>query len=93
MHYVLLVETDGEPGHNIKFQRNSLSLFAAFLIGGMDKLVAIRGCSGHSYLNRVEKCMAILNLGLANIALCFDLEAPDWIIELINGNKSMKQVR
>ena len=93
MPFVVLLETDGGPDHNIKFLRNVLSLFAVFLVGNMDKLVAVRGCPGHSYLNTVERCMSILNLGLANLALSLDPEAPDWVFDLIEGNNSMKKIR
>ena len=65
--YLVLIECDGGPDHNLTFLSNQLALFGLFLIGNMDKLVAVCGCPGHSYLNIVERSMAILNLGLANL--------------------------
>lgn len=93
MPYVALLETDGGPDHNLKFLHNILSLLALFKLGKMDKLVAVRGCPGLSYLNTVERCMAILNLGLANLALVIDPTAPDWLFDVLEGCGSMKEVR
>ncbi len=59
----------------------------------MDKLVGFRGCPGQSYLNTVERCMAILNLGLANLDLCLDPDASEYLFDLLDGNISMKKVR
>ena len=59
----------------------------------MDKLVAVRGCPGHSYLNTVERCMSILNLGLTNLGMRVDFDSPDWLFDLLEGNGSMKKLR
>ena len=93
MPYVVLLETDGGPDHNLKFLRNCISLLATFLVGNMDKLVAVRGCPGHSYLNTVERCMSILNLGLTNLGVRVDFDSPDWLFDLLEGNGSMKKLR
>lgn len=93
MPYVALLETDGGPDHNLKFLHNILSLLALFKLGNMDKLVAVRGCPGLSYLNTVERCMAILNLGLANLALVIDPTSPEWLFDVLEGCGSMKEVR
>ena len=93
MPYVALLETDGGPDHNLKFLHNILSLLALFKLGKMDKLVAVRGCPGLSYLNTVERCMAILNLGLANLALMIDPTAPEWLFNVLEGCGSMKEVQ
>jgi len=93
MLYVVLLEIDGGPDHNIKLLRNCISLLAAFLVGNMDKLVAVRGCPGHSYSNTVERCMSILNLGLTNLGMRVDFDSPDWLFDLLEGNGSMKKLR
>ena len=92
MPYMVFLETSGGPDHNIKHWRNVLSLFTIFLVGNInkDKLCAAYGCPGHSYLNTVERCMSILNLGLTNLSLTMDPEAPEWFHDFLNGNNSMK---
>ena len=93
MPYVVLLETDGGPDHNLRFLRNCILLLAAFLVGNMDKLVAVRRCLRHSYLNTVERCMSILNLGLTNLGMRVDFDLPDWLFDLLEGNGSMKKLR
>ena len=68
-------------------------MFSAFLIGSIDKLVVIRRYLDHSYLNTVEKCMTILNLGLANLTMCIDPKAPDYLFDLLWDDNLMKQVK
>ena len=53
--YWVLMECDGGPDHNLTFLSNQLSLLGLFLVGGMDKLTATRGCPGLSYLNTAER--------------------------------------
>ena len=93
MPYVALLGTDGGPDHNLKFLHNILSLLALFKLGKMDKLVAVCGCPGLSYLNTVERCMAILNLGLANLALVINPTAPDWLFDVLKRCGSMREVQ
>lgn len=93
MPYKVLIKADGGPDHNIKHVRTMLSLLALFILGKMDRLTAIRVCPGHSYLNTVECCMAILNLGLSNLALSLDPNMPLWIRSILCSCNSMKQVR
>ena len=93
MPYVTLLETDGGPDHNLKFLHNILSLLSLFILSGVDKQIAVRGCPGLSYLNTVEKSMSVLNLGLANLALMIDPTAPSWLFDLLEGCGSMKDVR
>jgi hypothetical protein len=41
MPYIVLVEADGGPAHNITFLRNILALVGGFMLGNMDHLVTI----------------------------------------------------
>ena len=92
MPYSLLLETDGGPDHNTTFVQNQLALFALFLLSGVDKFSAIRGCPGLSFLNTVERTMSVLNLGLANLAL--KIEGDQWLMDnVLAGTASMKGVR
>ena len=90
MPYVVFLETDGGPDHNIKHWRNVVSLFAIFLVGNMDKFCVGCGCPRHFYLNIVERCMSILNLGPTNLSLTMDPEAPEWFHDFLDGKNSMK---
>ena len=49
--YLVLLECDGGPDHNLTFLINQISLVGVFLLGGMDKLNALRGCAGRIYSN------------------------------------------
>ena len=44
--YLVLIECDGGPDHNLTFLINQIALVGVFLLGEMDKLVATRGCPG-----------------------------------------------
>ena len=66
---ILVVRTDGGSDHSPKLMQVQLALLSLYLATGMDMLVAVRTAPGHSFLNDVEKKMALLNLGVANIAL------------------------
>ena len=37
--------------------------------------------------------MSLLNVGLSNLALKIDEDAPDWIIDLLHGVSKMKAVQ
>ena len=89
---VLLLQTDGGPDHNLKFLRTKLALIALFNALGVDHLVALRGAPHGSYLNVVERCMSLLNLGLQNLALK-RREMPDWAEEAVANAGSMNDVR
>ena len=89
---VLLLQTDGGPDHNLKFLRTKLALIALFNALGVDHLVALRGAPHGSYLNVVERCMSLLNLGLQNLALK-RREMPDWAEEAVANAGSMNGVR
>ena len=49
--YLVLLECDGGPDHNLTFLINQISLVGVFLLGGMDKLNGLRGCAGRIYSN------------------------------------------
>ena len=44
-------------------------------------------------LNAVERCMSILNIELMNLVLHLDLDASDWLQNLLNGLNPIKSVR
>ena len=72
--YMVLIECDGGPDHNLTFLYNQLALFGLFLIGGMDKLVATRGCPGLSYLNTTKWPMSLLKYWCPSLSLMLDPE-------------------
>lgn len=67
--YGIVLQTDGGPDHNLTFLRTQLALVSFFILSDMDILVAIRGVPNGSWLNKAERCMSILNLGLQDLAL------------------------
>ena len=75
--YLVLIECDGGPDHNLTFLFNQLALFGLFLVGNMDKLNATRGTPGLSYLNTTERPMSNLNRGLSSLALRLNPNRPD----------------
>ena len=70
--YIILVKTNGGPDHNIKHISNFLSMVALFILGGMYRLVAIKGCPVLSFQNIAKQAMYILNLSISNLALKID---------------------
>ena len=91
--YLVLIECDGGPDHNLTFLFNQLALFGLFLVGNMDKLNATRGTPGLSYLNTAERPMSNLNRGLSSLALRLNPDRPDWLLDLLSGVSSMKGIR
>jgi hypothetical protein len=54
--FLLLLQTDGGPDHNLIFVRTQLALVAMFLeLEGIDHLVVLRGCPQGSYINTVDQ--------------------------------------
>ena len=68
-------------------------MVAPFILGVMDLLVAIRGYPGLSLQNTAERSMYLLNLGVSNLALKIDEDAPICIIDLLHGVSTMKVVQ
>ena len=62
--YILLIEYDSIPDHNIKDLYNFLSMVDLFILGGLNRLVAISGCPGLS--------LSLLNIGQSNLVLKID---------------------
>ena len=91
--YILLVKADYGPDHNIKHISNFLQMVALFILGGMGRLVAIRGCPGLFFQNTTERAVSLLNLGLSNLSFKIDEDAPYWIIDLLNGVSKMNVVQ
>jgi hypothetical protein len=68
--FLLLLQTDGGPDHNLKFVQTQLALVAIFLkLKEIDHLVALRGCLQGLYLNTIEQGMSILNLDLQQCSI------------------------
>ncbi len=91
--YLVLIECDGGPDHNLTHLSNQLALFGLFLQGDMDKLCATRGCAGLSYLNTAERPMSLLTLGQSGLATQLDPTKPDFLNELLRNASSMKLIR
>ena len=62
--YILLIEYDSINDHNIKDLSNFLSMVDLFILGGLNRLVAISGCPGLS--------LSLLNIGQTNLVLKID---------------------
>ncbi len=88
----IVLQTDGGPDHNLTFLRTRLALVSLFISGDMDILVAIRGAPNGSWLNKAERCMSILNLGLQDVALIQGV-MPEWAEDHVKSASSMKDVR
>ena len=69
-----------------------MALVALFVVLDVDHLVALRGAPHGSYLNTVERCMSLLNLGLQNLALKRMQMAP-WAEAAVANIQSMASVR
>ena len=91
--YLVLIECDGGPDHNLTFLSNQLALFGLFLVGKMDKLTTTRGCPGLSYLLTAERAMSNLNRGLSSLALRLDPNMPQWLRDILASVNSMKGTR
>ncbi|GMH39475.1 hypothetical protein BSKO_07373 [Bryopsis sp. KO-2023] len=66
---IVVVQSDGGPDRNIKFATVKICWLGFFIRNDIDYLVVTRTCPGHSFRNRVERCMSVLNMGLQNVAL------------------------
>ena len=67
---------DGGGDRNNCNLQNLLAYFGGWLVSGIDKMFIYRGCQVYSYLLTAERAMAILNIALANLALCVNLNSP-----------------
>ena len=65
----LSIFTDGGADHNITFLYTQCALLALFMIGNFDVLNVGRCAPSQSYINLVERCMSLLNIGLYGLAL------------------------
>ena len=84
MPYVLLVEADGGPDHNITFLRSKLAAIALFLLSNVDRLTEVRGCPRHSAYNEGEKAMGILNIAWSCCGFNWPKNLPKWFNDIIN---------
>jgi hypothetical protein len=91
--FLLLLQTDGGPDHNLMFVRTQLALVAMFLeLEEIDHLVVLRGCPQGSYLNTVERGMSILNLGLQHCSIKRG-RMPNWAEKRVQSASTMKEIR
>ena len=66
---ILLLYADGGPDHRITYVSVQVSLIAIFRYVNLDYLVAVRTAPMQSFRNPVERCMALLNLGLQFVGI------------------------
>lgn len=95
---ILVGLTDGGSEHRTTFASVQLALAALFRTGDFDYVVFVRTCPHQSYMNFVERVMAILNIGCSGLAIMRDElvgEAADGksFEKILKGCKSMKEVR
>ena len=92
LEYMVLIECDDGPDHNLTFLANHLSLLGLLLVGNMEKINATCGCPGLSYLKEEEIPTSLPNYGLESLALRMDPDTPEWLHEIFNSVSSMKGV-
>ena len=90
--HILLLQIDGGPDHNLNFLQSKIALIVLFLSLDADHVFALRGALNGSYLNIVERCMSLLNLGLQNLALIQRKMSP-WAEDTVKNFGSMNGVR
>jgi hypothetical protein len=88
---VLLVYTDGGSEHRSTFASVWLATICAYIRGNLDYLVMVRTAPGHSWMNWVERGMAIANIALSGLALARDPMATPALEKLVSGAGSMKE--
>ena len=66
---ILMIFTDGGPDHRLTYESVKVSLIALFKAANLDMLIAGRCAPGQSWVNPVERVMALLNLALQNVSL------------------------
>jgi U3 small nucleolar RNA-associated protein 14 len=67
-------------------------MIALFLVMDFDHLVVLRGAPHGSFLNKVERSMSLLNLGLQHVALVRKQMEP-WAETVLSSASSMAEVR
>ena len=65
--------TDGGGDHNIKYLYVQCVLLALFKIGNFDILNVGRCAPNQSWINQVERCISLLNIGLQGLTLQHDM--------------------
>lgn len=96
---ILVGLTDGGGEHRTTFATVHAGLAGLFRKGDFDYIVFIRTCPGQSYMNFVERVMAILNIGCSGVAIMRDelhgLAAKDGrrLEVVLKGCQSLKDVR
>lgn len=89
---ILFIKTDGGPDRNPTFVAVQLAAMSLAMSLGCKQLVLMRTAAGQSYVNNVERCMSVLNLGLQGIATARELCPPETETILKDVN-SMKERR
>ena len=83
---------DGAADYNMLNGGALLAHLVDYFSSGADLVISFRFCPYQSYLDPVEHCMSLLNLGLQAVALARDMMPPELEREL-KGCSSMKDVR
>ena len=65
--------TDGGGDHNIKYLYVQCVLLALFKIGNFDILNVGQCAPNQSWINQVERCISLLNIGLQGLTLQHDM--------------------
>lgn len=89
---ILFKYSDGGVEHRNVLIKVQLSLIAVFKILNLDLLVAARCAPGQSWVNPVERVMAILNIGLQNVATERDKSSHE-IEAILKRCGSMAEIR
>ena len=87
----LTIFTDGGGDHNIKYLYVQCVLLALFKIGNFDILNVGQCAPNQSWVNRVERCMSLLNIRLQGLALQRD--HAGLFESAISSCKTMKALR
>ena len=93
MPFVILIEADGGPDHNITFLRSKLAAVALFLSSNVDRLTEVRGFPRYSAYNEGEKAMGILNIAWSGCGFNFPDNLPSWFKDVLHNASSMTAVR
>ena len=59
--FVLVLQTDGGPGHSIKFITTKFALLAMFVLLDLDHFLVLRGAPNGSAFNTIERAMSPAN--------------------------------
>eukprot|EP00957_Ditylum_brightwellii_P025725 1947078-Ditylum_brightwellii.AAC.1 len=93
MSYINWFEADGGGDHNFNHLQNFCVHLAFFILSKADKLMMYQSDDWHSYINALERLMAIAYIGIANHTTRLDPDTPMLLLDIIHNTNSMKQVQ